>query len=282
MDVKLGSRLCRISDDEIRIPLPRLLGRGYLFDRKRQVVLVSRRLLWDASYIEVPFSNINFITVKESFYDGRGDPGQGVPDVSDSYVFEILIYTNEIEREISHSLQFSIGKASFPIEQGGEPVKLIATAIGRVTGRPVIPPDKAMDSSPPPQTTTPVATATEIVFDYYAYLITEALHTLAGIGGAILGWWTSPRRSINKHSFERDELIWTVTGKSVRAETDDNGVTHYCYSLQVEHRRFSVDERIYNSVSEGEEVVVTFKRRSYVIATVRKLRAETTPADIEA
>ena len=153
-----------------------------------------------------------------------------------------------------------------------------------------------MDSSPPPIVDNYYSSGN----NYFADLIGAALFALAGLGGTVwlilgVGWswhlvWLLLLLPydllglllLQDLTFERTELIWTVTGKSVRAETDDNGVTHYCYSLQAEHRRFSVDERIYNSVSEGEEVVVTFKRRSYVIATVRKLGAETTPADIEA
>ena len=47
-------------------------------------------------------------------------------------------------------------------------------------------------------------------------------------------------------------------------------------------RGFSIDERIYNWVKEDEEVVVTFWPRTKGVVEVRKLGAETIPADIEA
>ena len=176
--VKLGTLVCRMSDDEIRIPPPPFFGQGYLFEGKRQVLLISKRLLWRTSYIEVPFSNINYIAVTETYHKGRiGIASAGVHDFgeSDRYDFKILIYTSGIDTEISgprpaldsllnrfgfwdvptSSLEFSIAKVSvsvsladhvsgneglkrsMEVNKGREPVTLIATAIGRVTGRPV-------------------------------------------------------------------------------------------------------------------------------------------------
>ena len=154
--VKLGARVCRISDDEIRIPLPRLFGRGYLFDRMRQVVSISKRWIWHTSYTEVPFSNINFIAVAEIYHKGRdrfrdlwGSPGSTQP-ILDRFDFELVMLTSDDDRE-----QFTIGKVSvlvspahvvsgddvlersIELEKGREPVALIAKAIGKVTGRPV-------------------------------------------------------------------------------------------------------------------------------------------------
>ena len=51
-------RFCRVSEDTVEITPPILFGRGFVFDRVRQKVLVSRRFLGiRGSNIEVPFSD---------------------------------------------------------------------------------------------------------------------------------------------------------------------------------------------------------------------------------
>ena len=53
-------RFCRVSEDTVEITPPILFGCGFVFDRIRQKVLISRRFLGiRGSNIEIPFSDIS-------------------------------------------------------------------------------------------------------------------------------------------------------------------------------------------------------------------------------
>ena len=73
------------------------------------------------------------------------------------------------------------------------------------------------------------------------------------------------------------ELAGTVS--SMREVPLEEGTNYY---IQVEGRGFKVNEDIYYWVSESEEVVVTIGKHTETVVKVRKLGAETIPADIEA
>ena len=72
------------------------------------------------------------------------------------------------------------------------------------------------------------------------------------------------------------ELAGTVTGK--REVDAEGGIITY---IQVRRREFMVKKDIYNWVSEGEEIVVTFGKHTKTVVEVRKLGAETILGDIE-
>ena len=78
------------------------------------------------------------------------------------------------------------------------------------------------------------------------------------------------------------ELAGTVTGKWMEVSENEGVAVFYRYIIQAQVHEFSVDERIYNWVSEGEEVALTFWPRTKGVVEVRKLGSETIPADVEA
>ena len=98
--------------------------------------------------MEVPFSNIDYIATTESYREGSlmGGGIHGGGGGLDRYDFEILMNTSGV-----YSAQFRIAKVSFYTGHIGnalgrwsietnkrrESVTLIATAIGRLTGKPV-------------------------------------------------------------------------------------------------------------------------------------------------
>ncbi len=143
------SRVCHLSDDEVVIPPPMLFGRGYQFDRRRQVVSISNRFLgFRTSYTQVPFSTITSIEVKKSYHEGHSGVG-AYGGESDRYNFTVLMYVSGVVGSCiiaEVSVITAIGsmvsgeeslKRAKKIEEGREPAELIATAIGRVTDKPV-------------------------------------------------------------------------------------------------------------------------------------------------
>ena len=134
------------SNEEIRIPPPRLFGRGYLFDSKRQVVFITTRfLLWSTSCVEVPFSNIDYIATTESYREGSLSIHGG--GSLDRYDFKILMNTSGVypahllifKVSVSTTLPYIRNNAleSIEVNKGRETVTLIATAIGKLTSKPV-------------------------------------------------------------------------------------------------------------------------------------------------
>ena len=91
-------RFCRVSEDMVEITPPILFGRGFDFDRIRQKVLISRRLLGiRGSNIEIPFSDISWQLQKHWHITG-------VTDSSDY----------DIEISVPHGRRFKIAEALGP------------------------------------------------------------------------------------------------------------------------------------------------------------------------
>ncbi len=64
-------RICRVSDDKVVITPPLLFGRGYVFDRTRGTVSISRRLFGiPISKTQAPFEQITSLSLKQVRTEG--------------------------------------------------------------------------------------------------------------------------------------------------------------------------------------------------------------------
>ncbi len=67
-------RRCRISEDKVEITHPLIFGRGFLFDRARQVVTIRRCLLgFTLSEEEIPFSHLSLRFRSEASHGEYGE-----------------------------------------------------------------------------------------------------------------------------------------------------------------------------------------------------------------
>ena len=68
-------RRCWVSEDRTELTHPIIFGRGFLFDRARQVVTIRQCLLgFTLSEEEIPFSHLSLRFRKKTSYGEYGDP----------------------------------------------------------------------------------------------------------------------------------------------------------------------------------------------------------------
>ena len=88
-------RICRVSDDKVVITPPVLFGRGYVFDRTRGTVSISRRLLgFPISKTQAPFEQITSLSVKGHYEEGSSGYLTGstyVPGTPGGTFFELTM-----------------------------------------------------------------------------------------------------------------------------------------------------------------------------------------------
>ena len=63
-------RLCWQNQDKIVLTPPLLFGRGYVFDQRREMVSICRRLLTiPLSKTEIPFSRVKDVSLRETYVE---------------------------------------------------------------------------------------------------------------------------------------------------------------------------------------------------------------------
>jgi len=88
-------RYCRVTGDKVIVTAPILFGRGYIFDKNKQLVTIRRRLVGiTISKIEVPFSRINALAVTRVWKEGSPATysyGMHYAGTPGGYFFELVM-----------------------------------------------------------------------------------------------------------------------------------------------------------------------------------------------